>query len=73
VAARSIQRTNINLDKELVAAAAAVLGTTQTTETVHAALGDVVDRAARRRLAAREYADLTPATLEAIRNARKLG
>jgi Arc/MetJ family transcription regulator len=70
VMSTSIQRTNINLDKDLVAAAAAVLGTTQTTETVGAALGDVVDRAARRRLAQREFTDLTPAALAAI---RKLG
>lgn len=68
----STQRTNINLDRQLVAAAAAALGTVQTTETVHAALRDVVERAARRRLAEREFADLTPAALDEIRTSRKL-
>jgi hypothetical protein len=44
-----------------------VLGTAQTTETVHAALREVVDRAARQRLAARDFAGLTPAALEEMR------
>jgi Arc/MetJ family transcription regulator len=71
VAQRTIRRTNINLDSELVRAAAAVLGTVQTTETVHAALRDVVDRAARRRLADREFPDLTPEALDEIRRPRR--
>jgi Arc/MetJ family transcription regulator len=71
VASTTIRRTNINLDRELVEAAAAVLGTVQTTETVHAALREVVDRAARQRLAGRGFADLTPAALEEMRRPRK--
>lgn len=67
IARASIRRTNINLDRELVAAAAAVLGTVQATETVHTALRDVVDRAARSRLASRDLSDLTPAALAALR------
>lgn len=67
----TIKRTNINLDRELVDAAAAVLGTRQTTDTVHAALRDVVARAARQRLAERDFADLTPPVLEDLRAARK--
>jgi Arc/MetJ family transcription regulator len=67
----AIKRTNINLDRELVAAAAAVLGTAQTTETVHAALREVVDRAARQRLAERTFADLTPSDLDEMRRPRK--
>lgn len=70
VASTTTRRTNINLDRELVEAAAVVLGTAQTTETVHAALREVVDRAARQRLAGREFADLTPAALEAMRRLR---
>jgi Arc/MetJ family transcription regulator len=66
----TIKRTNINLDKELVKAAAAVLGTAQTTETVHAALRKVVDVAARERLAERDFADLTPSALEQMRRPR---
>jgi Arc/MetJ family transcription regulator len=62
-----LERTNINLDTELVSAAAAVLGTTRTAETVHAALRDVVDRAARQRLADRDFSDLTPAVVDALR------
>ncbi|HVS28781.1 MAG TPA: type II toxin-antitoxin system VapB family antitoxin [Solirubrobacteraceae bacterium] len=72
MATTPIRRTNINLDKHLVEAAAAVLGTAQTTETVHAALRDVVDRAARERLAGREFADLTPAAVLEMRRQRKL-
>lgn len=66
-----IKRTNINLDRDLVEAAAAVLGTAQTTETVHAALREVVDRAARQRLAGREFTTLTPAALDEMRRPRK--
>jgi len=69
----SVKRTNINLDTDLVAAAASVLGTAQTTETVHAALRDVVQRAARQRLAARDFGDLTPQTLEQLRTSRTRG
>jgi Arc/MetJ family transcription regulator len=67
----SVKRTNINLDKELVEAAAAVLGTARTTDTVHAALHDVVDRAARQRLARRDLVDLTPSAFERVRRPRK--
>lgn len=68
--AGATKRTNINLDKGLADEAAAVLGTVQMTETVHAALRDVVDRAARERLAAHDFAGLTPKALAAVRRAR---
>lgn len=71
MASTAIRRTNINLDKRLVAEAAAVLGTVQTTETVHAALREVVDRAARQRLAAHDFAGLTPEAVAALRTPRK--
>jgi Arc/MetJ family transcription regulator len=71
MASSSIKRTNINLDKELVDAAAAVLGTVQTTETVHAALREVIARASRQRLAERDFPNMTPAALDALRRARK--
>jgi Arc/MetJ family transcription regulator len=67
-----IKRTNINLDTELVDAAASVLGTARTTDTVHAALQAVIDRAARERLAQRDFADLTPGVLEQLRRAPQL-
>jgi Arc/MetJ family transcription regulator len=66
-----IRRTNINLDTELVDAAAAVLGTARTTDTVHAALRAVIDRASRERLAERDFADLTPNVLEEVRRPRR--
>jgi len=66
-----ITRTNINLDRELVDAAAAVLGTVPITDTVHAALRDVVARAARKRLSRRDFPDLTPVALEQMRQGRR--
>lgn len=66
-----IKRTNINLDTGLVDAAAAVLGTARTTDTVHAALRAVIDRAARERLAQRDFGDLTPDVLEQLRRPRQ--
>ena len=63
------KRTNIKLDKALVEEAAVVLGTDQTTETVHAALRDV-ERAARQRLAERDFAGLTPPALDELRRPR---
>lgn len=70
VSTTTIRRTNINLDTQLVEAAAAVLGTVRTTDTVHAALREVVDRAARERLAGRDFEDLTPSALEHLRRPR---
>jgi Arc/MetJ family transcription regulator len=63
----TVKRTNINLDTDLVDAAAAVLGTARTTDTVHAALRSVIDRAARERLAQGDFVDLTPEVLEQLR------
>jgi Arc/MetJ family transcription regulator len=66
----SIKRTNINLDADLVGAAAEVLGTVRTTDTVHAALRSVVARAARERVAQRNFDDLTPDQLDRLRAPR---
>ncbi len=66
------RRTNINLDTALVDAAAAVLGTARTTDTVHGALRAVIDRAARERLVRRDLAELTPGVLEQLRSSRQL-
>jgi Arc/MetJ family transcription regulator len=62
-----VRRTNINLDMDLVEKAAAELGTQRTTDTVHQALRDVVARARRTRLAQRDFEDLTPSVVEAMR------
>jgi Arc/MetJ family transcription regulator len=71
VSSTKIRRTNINLNTELVEAAAAVLGTARTTDTVHAALRAVIDRAARERLAERDFADLTSDVLDQVRRPRQ--
>lgn len=62
-----VRRTNINLDMDLVGQAAEALGTRRTTDTVHEALREVIARARRTRLAQRDFEDLTPESLEAIR------
>jgi len=68
-----IKRTNINLDTQLVREAADLLGTTRTSDTVHAAMRDVVAREHRRRLAERDlFGDLTAAELDAMRRPRAL-
>lgn len=72
VSGTKIRRTNINLDTELVDEAAAVLGTERITDTVHAALRAVIDRAARERLAQRDFADLSPGVLEQLRRSPQL-
>ncbi len=66
-----IKRTNINLDMDLVAQAAAVLNTERTTDTVHEALREVIDRARRGRLARRDFPELTLEVLEAERRPRR--
>jgi Arc/MetJ family transcription regulator len=65
-----VRRTNINLDMDLVEQAAAELGTRRTTDTVHEALRDVVQRARRTRLAERDFDDLTPEAVAEMRRAR---
>ena len=62
-----VRRTNINLDMDLVDEAARELGTRRTTDTVHQALREVVARARRARLARRDFEDLTPEALDAMR------
>lgn len=63
------KRTTINLDAELVAQARGVLGTKNTTDTVHAALRDVVRRELLRRLAERDWG-MTPEELKEMRRSR---
>ena len=62
-----VKRTNINLDMDLVDQAAHELGTQRMTDTVHQALRDVIARARRARLARRDFEDLTPDAVEALR------
>ncbi len=66
-AAQVVRRTNINLDMELVEQAAHELGTARTTDTVHEALREVIARARRVRLADRDFEDLAPQAVDAMR------
>lgn len=52
------RHTTLDLDGDLLDAAAAVLGTTRTTETVHAALREVIAQELRVRLVARDFTEL---------------
>lgn len=61
----------MNVDTSLVSRAANILGTQGTTETVHAAMEDVVRRARLKRLAARDLPDLTPQTVADMRQPRR--
>jgi Arc/MetJ family transcription regulator len=63
------RHTTIDLDRDLVDAARSILGTTTTTETIHAALAEIVRR--RRRMAILElHPALTLADLDAMRSHR---
>lgn len=61
--------TTLDLDRELLREAAELLGTTRTTETIHAALRDVVARRQRAWLARRDFSELEE-LLPAIRAPR---
>lgn len=50
--------TTLDLDRDLLNDAAEALGTTRTTETVHAALREVVARRRRAWLAGRDFSEL---------------
>ena len=50
--------TTLDLDRDLLRDAAEALGTTKTTETVHAALREVVARRQRAWLARRDFSEL---------------
>jgi Arc/MetJ family transcription regulator len=64
------RHTTLDLDPELIREAAAALGTTRTTETVHAALAEVVARRRRAMLARLDLPDLTPEAVWAMRAPR---
>jgi len=68
---RVVKRTNINLDMDLIAQAAEELGTKRTTDTVHQALHEVIARGRRAQLAQRDFEDLSPESLEAIRRSAR--
>ena len=61
-----VRRTSVNLDIDLVEEAKDVLGTRETTETIHRALAEVVRQARLRRLSARRF-DLTDGERKQLR------
>ena len=61
--------TTLDLDRDLLRDAAEALGTTRTTETVHAALREVVARRRRVWLARRDFSELE-AALRDLRTSR---
>ena len=63
----TVRRTSLNLDFGLVDEAREALGTKGTTETVHAALREIVLRNRRRRLLERDFSMLTPELIEELR------
>lgn len=65
-----MKRTTINLDVELLEEASQALGTSQMTETVHAAMSDVVRRRKLESLSRRRFPDLTLESIEANRRPR---
>ena len=65
-----VKRTSLNLELDLVAEAREILGSNGLTDTIHRALEDVIRQDKLRRLAEREFEDLTPETLARLRATR---
>jgi Arc/MetJ family transcription regulator len=68
----NVRRTSFNLDLELLARARQELGTKNMTDTIHAALREVVRHARLQRLAERDFSYLTPERLDEMRRPRSL-
>jgi len=64
----NVKRTTMNLDRDLVQQAAEILGTARMTDTVHAAMSDVVRRRRLEEVTKLEFPDLT---LEKIKEMRR--
>jgi len=62
----TVRRTSLNLDFELVDEARDALGTKGTTETVHAALREIVLRERRRRLLEEDFSEFDDDELERL-------
>ncbi|HEX6662213.1 MAG TPA: hypothetical protein VF025_00940 [Gaiellaceae bacterium] len=62
-----IRRTSLNLDFDLVSEARAVLNTHGITDTIHAALAEIVRRQRLRELAGHRFEELTPEALAKLR------
>jgi Arc/MetJ family transcription regulator len=66
-APRVIKRTSINLDLDLVAQAREILGTNNTTDTVHTALRDAVRRERLKRLTEMRFDHMPDGWLDELR------
>lgn len=64
------KHTTLDLDQDLLRDAAAALGTTRATETIHAALAEAVARRRRELLGTLELPDLTPGFVASMRTTR---
>lgn len=64
------RHTTINLDAHLVREASQVLGTERVTDTVHAALIEVVAARKRQWLAGFDFSELSPERLDELRRGR---
>lgn len=65
-----MKRTSLNLELRLVEEARVVLNTRGTTDTIHAALADVIHRQRLRELAEQRFDDLTAEALADLRSTR---
>ncbi|HEX2160627.1 MAG TPA: type II toxin-antitoxin system VapB family antitoxin [Thermoleophilaceae bacterium] len=65
-----MKRTTINLDVDLAAEASDLLGTSRMTDTVHAAMRDVIRRRKLESLSRRRFPDLTLESIEEDRRPR---
>jgi len=65
-----MKRTTINLDQDLLDEASDALGTSRMTDTVHAAMSDVVRRRKLEALTKMEFPDLDWETTKAMRRPR---
>ncbi len=66
-----LRHINVDLDTQLVDEAAALLGTQRISDTVNAALSEVIGRIHRRGLTQRDlFDDMEPAEFEALRRPR---
>ncbi len=65
-----MKRTTVNLDQQLLEEASQLLGTSRMTDTIHAAMGEVVRRRKLESLAERRFPDLTLESIEEGRQSR---
>lgn len=68
----NVRRTSFNVDVELLAVVREELGTKTMTDTIHAALREVLRDRRLRRLGDRDFSSLTPEWLDEMRRTRAI-